>query len=66
MIGGTIGYSYGKVSQKETVTMEFARDTGYKQSCVELSYALGMLSDKDYNSYLEASDKYADDSCFAI
>ena len=62
LIGGIIGYSYGKhknsVSQKTTEAMEFARDTGYKQSCVELAYALGMLSDEDYNSYLEASDKY--------
>lgn len=64
-IGGIGGYAYGKhensFSQKETETMEFARDIGYKQSCVELSYSLGMLSDDDYNSYLEASDKYEKD-----
>ena len=54
---GGIGYAYG-VSQRETANMEFARDTGYKQGCVESYHELGMISDSDYNSYLEASDKY--------
>lgn len=61
MIGGCIGFKLGHVSHKDVIEeqkMEFARDTGYKQSCVEISYALGLLSDADYTSYIEASDKY--------
>ena len=38
--------------------MEYARDTGYKQSCVELAYYLGMISDNDYQKYLDMSEKY--------
>ena len=56
---GCFAFSFGfAAGQKETSNVEIARDTGYKQSCVELSYALGMLSDNDYNSYLEVADKY--------
>ena len=61
MVAGILGFAFEfsrAVSQKETANMEFARDTGYKQGCVETYHSLGMISDSDYNSYLEASDKY--------
>lgn len=56
---GCFAFSFGfAVGQKETSNVEIARDTGYKQGCVESYHALGMISDDDYNSYLEVSDKY--------
>ena len=40
--------------------MEYARDTGYKQSCVEIAYYFSMISDIDYQKYLDISEKYTE------